>query len=55
MGSGTNADYRVFDVTCQDGRIETHRAWVLPISKIAIFENVDNDNSEVITNATVAH
>ena len=54
---GATADYREFVVRCPDGRADAHRAWVLPESNIAIFEDrqsPDVDEVEhVVTNATV--
>lgn len=54
MGDGTKADYRQFLIHCADGNSKTHRAWVLPISKIAIYENVGSiETGHVIRNAQV--
>lgn len=54
---GATADYREFVVRCPSGRADAHRAWVLPESNIAIFENrasPDVDEVDhVVTNATV--
>jgi hypothetical protein len=54
---GAKADYREFVVRCPSGRADAHRAWVLPDSNIAIFENrasPDVDEVDhVVTNATV--
>jgi hypothetical protein len=54
---GATADYREFVVSCPTGRADAHRAWVLPDSNIAIFEDrasPDVDEVDhVVTNATV--
>jgi hypothetical protein len=54
---GAKADYREFVVRCPGLRADTHRAWVLPESDIAIYEtrqSPDVDEVEhVVTNATV--
>ena len=54
---GATADYREFVVRCPTGRADAHRAWVLPDSNIAIFENRASPDADevdhVVTNATV--
>jgi hypothetical protein len=54
---GATADYRKFVVRCPDWRADVHRAWLLPVSDIAIFENrasPDIDEVDhVVANATV--
>jgi hypothetical protein len=32
------AEFRRWRVSCPNGRVEEHRGWVLPVSKVAIYE-----------------
>ena len=51
---GAKAEQRTFSIRCEGGRVEEHRAWLLPVSKIAIFENrTTPDVEHVIAHATV--
>ena len=48
------AEYRLWKVTCPTGGVKEHRAWLLPTSKIAIYEQVyDPRNAAVVANARV--
>src|SRR5205807_1843628 len=43
------AEFRRWRVTCPDGRAEEHRAWVLPVSEVAIYEQrFDPTNADVV-------
>lgn len=49
-----NAEYRLWRVTCSIGGVREHRAWLLPTSKIAIYEQVhDPRNADVVSSAQV--
>lgn len=49
-----NAEYRRWKVTCPGGEVKEHRAWLLPTSRIAIYEQVyDARNAAVVANADV--
>ena len=48
------AEFRRWRVTCPDGRAEEHRAWVLPVSKVAIYEQrFDPANAGVVATAEI--
>jgi hypothetical protein len=49
-----SAEYRLWRVTCATGGAREHRAWLLPTSKIAIYEQVhDSLSPEVVATAKV--
>jgi hypothetical protein len=51
-----NAEYRRWRVTCPTVGSHDHRAWLLPISKVAIYEQVSDghpENVDVVTTAEV--
>jgi hypothetical protein len=50
------AEYRKWRVQCPTVGVREHRAWVLPVSKIAIFEQVAEghpENGDVVATAEV--
>jgi hypothetical protein len=50
------AEYRLWRVTCATVGVHEHRAWLLPVSKIAIYEQVHDghpENVDVVTMADV--
>jgi hypothetical protein len=50
------AEFRLWTSTCPTGGLEVHRAWVLPTSRIAIYEQVAEfrpENVSVVTTAEV--
>lgn len=50
------AEYRLWRVTCKTVGTREHRAWLLPTSKIAIYEQVHEghpENVDVVTTAVV--
>ena len=47
-----NAEYRLWRVTCATGGAHEHRVWLLPTSKIAIYEQVpDAADADVVASA----
>ena len=52
---GSNpAEFRRWRVTCPDGRVEEHRAWVLTASKVGIYEQrFDAANTDVVSTAEI--
>jgi hypothetical protein len=54
---GATADFRKFVVRCPGIRADVHRAWVLPVSDVAIFETRESpaidEVDHVVANATV--
>ena len=47
-----NAEYRLWRVTCATGGAREHRVWLLPTSKIAIYEQVpDAADADVVASA----
>jgi hypothetical protein len=50
-----SAEYRNWSVSCPNGSSEGHRAWLLPQSRIALYERCRMDaNTAVVTTAEVA-
>jgi hypothetical protein len=48
------AEFRLWRVTCPGGRVEEHRAWLLPQSQISIYEQRhDPENVDVVSTAEV--
>ncbi|MCA1844764.1 MAG: hypothetical protein LC792_16535 [Actinobacteria bacterium] len=49
--------FRHWRVGCPNGRAQEHRAWVLPVSQVAIYEQVADghpENVDVVTTADVS-
>lgn len=49
-----SAEFRLWTSTCPTRGLEVHRAWVLPISKIAIYEQVAEGHPENVSVVSMA-